>query len=414
MTTRTVEPPPPAIPAPSSNRAPAEHPEAPGGRRRRRRRSLRGWLRTTRGRVAAAVVLALLLGAAVPAGSYVAALTAPGDAAWTTRTVDWLRDHGASPLVDTAENWWYSLHPPSDDAPATAQLPPTGIPVRPRQGGASDLPDLNDPYAARRLPGEAVWQPRSLDAAGALVLATGFVRPDPDHAGVVAAVAWARSADVRAHLVAGTTMPGGPAWPGQAQVPASAVPDLVATFNSGWRTKDISGGFRVGDQTWPALQPGQATAVIDSRGRLDVGAWGRDVGGADVVAARQNLALVVDGGRAVAGLASNARHQWGYRDNQHQFTDRSGLGVDRAGDLVYVAGAGMTLEVLAQAMVDAGVVRGMQLDVHHTFPFFAVWTHRAGADSATKLLPSMAWTPDRYLRPDQRDFFYLTSTSPPP
>lgn len=366
--------------------------------------SSRRWSR----RVAFAIAAALLV-LVVPVHSYVSALTTPGDAAWTTRTVDWLRDHGASPLVDAAENFWFGLHPPSNQAPGADVLPLVEKPQIPRQGGTTALPRLVDAYEQHPVDGERTWQIRRLDSRGAALVATSFLRPDPDHAGVVAAVAWVRGSGVQAHLVAGTTMPGGPTWPGHADVPRSDVPALVATLNSGWRTKDISGGFRLGTQTWPALKPGQATAVIDSHGRLDVGAWGRDVGSSsDVAAARQNLALVVDDGQPAVGLDSNANHQWGYRDNQHQFTYRSGMGVDRSGNLVYVAGPGMTLSVLAQALADAGAVRAMELDVHHDFPFFAVWEHAGGSDRATKLLGSMASSADRYLRPDQRDFFYLT------
>lgn len=363
----------------------------------------------SRARLAVVVLVAALMAAVLPARSYVQALTAPGDAAWTTRTVDWLRDRGASPLVDTAENLWYGLHPPSDRPPEARDLPTVSTASAPSRDGAAALPQLVDAYGGRTVAGERTWQVRRLDARGAVLVATAFVRPDPEHAGVVAAVAWVRSTSVTAHLVAGTTIPGGPAWPGHADVPARDVPALVATFNSGWRTQDISGGFRIGNQTWPRLQPGQATAVVDRCGRVDVGVWGRDFGvSSDVVAARQNLALVVDQGQVAAGLGSNRNHQWGYRDNQHQFTYRSGIGVDRSGDLVYVAGSGMTLEVLAQALRDAGAVRAMQLDVHDGFPFFAVWEHAHGADTPTKLLASMGHDANRYLQPDQRDFFYLT------
>lgn len=358
------------------------------------------------------VLVLVLVG---PTTSYVSALTAPGAAAWTTRSVDWARDHGGSPLVDALENWWCGLHPPPSSPPGADQLPATTVEVRPDLPPRSAPPRVTDAYPPADVPGEGVWQARRLDGSGAPVLATTFLRPDPDHAGVLAGVAWIRRSGVAAHLVPGTTMPGGSGWPGSAEVPGTDVPHLLATFNSGWRTKDITGGFRLGARTWPPLQAGQATAVIDSHGHLDVGAWGRDFGtGSDVVAARQNLALVVDGGRPVPGLASNAGHQWGYRDNQHQFTDRSALGVDATGNLLYVAGPGMTLPVLADALVQAGAVRGMQLDVHHPFPFLAVWTHARGGDLATKLLPSMGWSPYRFLVPDQRDFFYLTTAAGAP
>jgi hypothetical protein len=45
-------------------------------------------------------------------------------------------------------------------------------------------------------------------------------------------------------------------------------------------------------------------------------------------------------------------------------TWRSGVGVDASGDLLYVGGDRMSLHTLAQALRDAGAIRGMQLDVH--------------------------------------------------
>jgi hypothetical protein len=129
-----------------------------------------------------------------------------------------------------------------------------------------------------------------------------------------------------------------------------------------------------------------------------------------VTAVRQNLALVVDGGRPVPGLSRNAAGQWGSTHNQLQYTWRSGIGTDAHGDLVYVAGDQMTLSTLATAMVDAGVVRGMQLDIHRSMVTFASWLPGAGGatPAATHLLPDMPGAADRYLQPDQRDFFYLT------
>ena len=65
--------------------------------------------RPPRRRVALALAVVLPLAVlSVPAASYVTALTAPGSNDWQTTSVEWVRDHGGSPLVDTVENWWYS------------------------------------------------------------------------------------------------------------------------------------------------------------------------------------------------------------------------------------------------------------------------------------------------------------------
>jgi hypothetical protein len=129
-----------------------------------------------------------------------------------------------------------------------------------------------------------------------------------------------------------------------------------------------------------------------------------------VAAVRQNLALVVDGGRPVSGLSVNAGGRWGTARNQLQYTWRSGVGLDARGDLIYVAGNSMNLTMLAAAMADAGIVRGMQLDIHSGMASFASWRTRPGGEvQAHKLLPGMARSAYRYLSADQRDFIYLTA-----
>jgi hypothetical protein len=218
-----------------------------------------------------------------------------------------------------------------------------------------------------------------------------------------------RTTDTALHLVAGTKQPGGTGWPDGARVPSADVPALVSTFNSGWKFKDITGGFYLDGRTGHALRDGQASVVIDDQGHVTVGQWGRDVAmSAHVVAVRQNLSLVVDGGRPVTGLSANANGRWGSPRNQFQYTWRSGLGTDAQGNLVYVAGDGLTLQTLGDAMVDAGIQRGMELDIHHGKASFSSWAPAGHSMTPTKLLPAMRGPADRYLSVDQRDFFYLT------
>jgi hypothetical protein len=151
--------------------------------------------------------------------------------------------------------------------------------------------------------------------------------------------------------------------------------------------------------------------VIRADGSATVGEWGRDATlTSDVVAVRQNLDLVVDQGVPVAALADNTSGRWGSTHNQVQYTWRSGLGVDAAGDLIYVGGGGMNVTTLAAALVQAGAVRGMQLDIHSEMVDFL--TYPVGADHVAygvKLLPNMAGGANRYLLPDQRDFFAVTT-----
>ncbi|WP_051809333.1 phosphodiester glycosidase family protein [Actinoplanes subtropicus] len=371
--------------------------------RRRKRRAPNPRRRRLRRLIGIAVALILIW----PAISYTQALTAPGSATWQMRTVDWIRLRHGGALINAIENWWYTRHKPAAGPPDAAALPRIE-PGPAKVIGPDALPRL--PGVAP-LPGEATWAAGRTAASGLPLIYTGFLRPDPAHLSIVAGVAWMRSSGTITHLVAGTRQPGGPAWPGTASVPAGDVGRLVATFNSGWKMQDIAGGFYLDGQTTRRLVTGQASLVIDKHGGVTIGAWGTDVRmTAGVVAVRQNLALVVDRGRPVAGLSTNADGRWGSAHNQYQYTWRSGAGIDAHGNLIYVAGDKMNLATLAAAMADAGVVRGMQLDIHSGMASFASWQPLPGnAAAPTKLLPRMPRSAYRYLNPDQRDFFYVTA-----
>lgn len=354
------------------------------------------------------VVVALMIGTAGP--SYVQALTFPGDASWQVRTVEWVRDHGGGGLVNVVENWWFAHNVPTGTAPAPGSLPaPTETaPVTVAAAQPARLPLL--PGVAP-LPGEGVWTPGAQRVAGAPVLDTGWFRPDPAYPSQIVGAAWLDQSLTSTRLIAGTREPGGPS-PEGAQVPAGLRPALVAAFNSGWKMKDISGGFYADGRTAVPLRDGAASLVIDTAGRVTVGQWGRDVVmSPQVSAVRQNLSLVVDQGRPVPGLTDNSSGAWGSAKNQFQYTWRSGVGTDRSGNLVYVGGDKLTLAGLAHAMTAAGVQRGMELDIHPGMVTFTTFHPAAGAPfglAAAKLLPDMSQPATRYLNPDQRDFFAVT------
>jgi hypothetical protein len=186
----------------------------------------------------------------------------------------------------------------------------------------------------------------------------------------------------------------------------------VATFNSGFKLKDARGGYYTAGREIVPLRAGAASLVIDASGRVDLGAWGRDVGPTPGTAAvRQNLDLVVDHGAPVPGLDANTANAWGSSNNQFQYTWRSGLGVDAHGDLLYVAANQINLADLAHCLAVAGAVRGMELDIHPQMVTFM--TYRPGqarnAGSGTRLLPAMLPPTIRYLGPSQRDFLAVTA-----
>jgi hypothetical protein len=331
------------------------------------------------------VVTAALL---VTGWSFGQAMTYPGSAPWTDRSVEWVRAHGGNGLVDRIEQWVYARHRPSATASADDPVVARAVPT---------LPARHDPAVGR-------WRP-----AGRRI---GRRHADPAYPSVTAGAARMDHRLLRATLVPGTAVPGGGGWAWGSHVPSQQLGRLVAAFNSGFRFRDTHGGFLAEHREAVPLEEGWAALVIRADGSATVSAWSNKLrSDPTVVAVRQSLKLIVADGHPAARLTRDTSGGFGTRRQQLQYTWRSGLGIDRRGDLVYVGGKDLTLETLADALVEAGVVTGMQLDIHDnkvTFNLFDPDRRSADGVRARKLLSNMQRPATRYLEPDQRDFIAMT------
>ena len=131
---------------------------------------------------------------------------------------------------------------------------------------------------------------------------------------------------------------------------------LLATFNSGFMNRDSHGGFYVDGHSAAPLRPGQGTIVAYRNGRVDVFTWhGGAIPGPTAVLARQNLPLIVDHGRPNPLLKDSSL--WGSTLGNAVRVWRSGAGIDRHGNLIYLAAEDQTAASLAVALIHAGAVR---------------------------------------------------------
>jgi hypothetical protein len=80
------------------------------------------------------------------------------------------------------------------------------------------------------------------------------------------------------------------------------------------------------------------------------------------------------------------------------------VGIDRHGNLIYAAANNMTVSSLAALLKRAGAVRAMELDINTYWTSFIHYRY-PGARGAANLLASMDRSSQRYLTPDDRDFF---------
>ena len=161
-------------------------------------------------------------------------------------------------------------------------------------------------------------------------------RSSRDYPRVVAYVAWINHAVTQLALYPGRYEPpsGGPRGP--MSVPTGQRWRLAATFNSGFTYRDGHGGFAVNGHSYAPLVRGMGTLVGYWDGRVDVVAWrGGPTPGPQVALARQNLPLIVSAGRKTSTLSDGPA--WGKTLGNAVLVWRSGVGIDRHGNLIYAA-----------------------------------------------------------------------------
>lgn len=223
-----------------------------------------------------------------------------------------------------------------------------------------------------------------------------------------AGIAWINPAATRLALYAGAAKPYG-TWPQQGLVAPAQQGRLIAAFNSGSKIYSYNTGWFANGRTAVPLQVGMASLVICANGTATVGAWTRDmIMTPTVVAVRQNLSLLVDAGRPASDVGVIGA--WGATLGGISATWRSGLGVTRAGDLVYAAGPSLDPAALARILIAAGAIRAMELDINPEWVSFVTYTHHGpGVSGGGDLTPGMYFTPDHYLSSDSRDFLAVFS-----
>ena len=368
--------------------------------------------RASRARRVALIAATLCLVVAIV--SYVHTMAQPSDSSLGIRTVEWLRDNGARSLVNTVENWYYSLNAPSKGGPQLRSLPvQVGILSSGSATGRSRAtapvvhyyrPPRIQPVIHPALPGEGVWH-ATFAAGGSRppVLITSY-RPDPSYPRIVAGLAWIDHTRTSVQLYPGLQEPA-VLMPsrGPMEVPLATRGGLVATFNSGFKLADSGGGFAYDGHTYAPMHDGMATIVRYRSGRVDIVGWtGGPSVGPDVMYARQDLPLIIDHGRPNPNLSGGP--EWGATLGNAVFVWRSAVGIDRHGNLIYAAAPDQTVTSLAQILIHAGAVRSMELDINSYWPSFITYRF-PGATQPSNLLADMVRSPFRYLTPDDRDFF---------
>ncbi|HWC48938.1 MAG TPA: hypothetical protein VG448_08655 [Solirubrobacterales bacterium] len=359
-------------------------------------------------RVRRVILIAAFVCLVPVAVSWVRMLSQPRNVSWNIATVEWVRAHGGNPLISQVENWYYELNAPSKGGPPLKSLPHVGVAAVSAHSPEPEevhiyRPPRVKPLIHPALPGEGVWKPASATAGKRPpVLLTTF-RSDPEYPQFVAGVAWIDSGRTHLEYVPGLAEPPALENRGPAEVPPSKRDRIAATFNGGFPLETSNAGLVYHGQVLAPMVNGIATLVEYKGGRIDIRPWenGERIN-PKIVFAKQNLPPIINEGKLNPNLSDGP--EWGATVNNAIRVWRSGLGVDKRGNLIYAAANDQTVESLAKVLQGAGAVRAMELDINEDWTSFITYRY-PGAKDPSNLLPEMFRPDTRYLEPDERDFF---------
>jgi hypothetical protein len=341
--------------------------------------------------------------------SYAIWMLEPTSMRFEARSVEWVRakvPFGNS-LVDEIEHIYYSANAPKKGGPAPKSLPAVGLNL-PRQTKAAAGPPPIKLVFAHPLSGEGIWKPTgpSIDG-GPPVLVTTF-RPEPEYPELLAYVAWFDHTRTAIGYYPGRYEPPNAAVRGPMMVPYSQRWRLLATFNGGFTYEDGENGSNVNGHVNEPLKDGKATLLGYRDGRVEIVKWsGGPNAGPEVAWARQSLAPIVWNGRLNRELNEDPNSpEWGFTLGGVTRVWRTGVGIDRRGNLMFVAAEGQTVISVAKILQHVGAVRAMEFDINPDWHTLITYTRH------NRLIPRMVdpqpnQSANRYLEPDDRDFFAI-------
>jgi phosphodiester glycosidase len=372
-----------------------------GARRGRRRRRL----------LFATPILGLLCWAIV---SYATWMLEPTSMRFGARSVEWVRAEVplGNSLVDEIEHTYYGAHAPKKGGPAPKSLPAVGLSLPQRREIAAWPPPIKSVFA-HRLPGEGIWKPSGPSIGGGPPVLVSTFRPEAEYPELLAYVAWFDHTRTAIGYYPGRYEPPNAALRGPMMAPYSQRWRLLATFNGGFTYEDGENGSNVNGHINEPLKDGKATLLGYRDGRVEIVKWsGGPNAGSEVAWARQSLAPIVWNGRLNPELNEDPNSpEWGFTLGGVIRVWRTGVGIDRRGNLMFVAAEGQTVISIAKILQHIGAVRAMEFDINPDWHTLITYTHHG------RLIPRMVepqpnQSPDRYMVPDDRDFFAVYKRLP--
>ncbi len=100
---------------------------------------------------------------------------------------------------------------------------------------------------------------------------------------------------------------------------------------------------------------------------------------------------------------------WGATIKSLTLVARSGLGITADGQLVWAAGEQLSPAALAAALVSAGAVRAVELDINPDWVAGYLYVHHPTGPSASPVIPGQNGIAGQLLAPYSRDFMAIVA-----
>ena len=319
----------------------------------------------------------------------------------------WARDHGLGGVVDELEQLRYGS-PPSAGPASELGIVESGSSVSTQLPTATTtttvpLPPPLEPRVTPALKKEGVWEVARVVDGRPAIWVSG-IRPLKSSPSVTATYALVDQDLTYAAMWNGPEIPGKSGFSRYKAVSPDLHPYLLAAFNGGFRKEHTQGGYLTeGREVWK-MDSRAATLGIDTEGRIHIGLLGAGVELSEMVSVRQNVRLLVKESKSVVG---GKLYGYGSSHDRNLYIVRSAVCEREDGKFLFAVVGPVDAEQLAVALVRAGCVTAMQLDVNAAWPKFSIYDP-ATPEPHTRWIDKRITGPsDMFLRSAPKDFFAL-------
>lgn len=277
--------------------------------------------------------------------------------------------------------------------------------------GGLDLTGIATNERFAQLKNEGVWKMMQLGAfPNEGVMAYTFVRPDNDRPYSIVTIAQLDMSKMILGAVAGIKEPGGKIGNvGPGKVPAEIIDSnrLVAAFDGGFQYRDGEYGMIVDGKTYLPLKNDLGTVVGYKNGEVKIIDYiGQDLG-SNVAFVRQNCPILITDGRLGVDDPKNKK-LWGRTMTSSIYTWRTGLGINKKGNILFAVGNSLTPTTLAAALKMAGATDAIQLDINPNWVRFNIFNPKGNGEYDSKpLTRDLKNGATAYLTGYSKDFFYV-------